>query len=151
MPPHVMERRCVGALIVRRDEGLEVLLGRRSPIREFFPNVWDLPGGHCEPDEPSERALFRELDEEIGVVPTTWRLLGELEIALEDHTESMGMHVYEVTAWLGRPHNRQLVEHSEVAWFTIDQACSLALAHPAYAALIRSLACRAPSTDCRKH
>ncbi len=42
----------------------------------------------------------------------------------------MSMHVYEVTAWLGIPRNRQLDEHSEVAWFTIDEACCLALAYP---------------------
>ena len=138
-----MERICVGALMVWRHEGLHILLGRRSAARAFYPNVWDLPGGHCEPGETAEQALVRELHEEIGVVPTTWRPLGEIGVPLEDSGESMMLHVYEVTAWTGTPHNRQPEEHDEVAWFTIDDACRLDLAHPNYPALFRRLASKA--------
>jgi hypothetical protein len=38
----------VAAVLVRDGR---VLLCHRSPGREWFPNVWDLPGGHVEADE----------------------------------------------------------------------------------------------------
>ena len=66
----------VGGLLVRRDETLRMLLGRRSETRLAYRNVWDVPGGHGEPGERAEETLIRELREEVAVVPTQWRLLG---------------------------------------------------------------------------
>ena len=51
--------------LLRRDD--RVLLCHRSPDREWFPDVWDFPGGHVEPGERPEDALVRELAEELGV------------------------------------------------------------------------------------
>ena len=47
------ERACVGAVLIRavdhgRDESALVLLGRRVANREFYPDVWDVLGGHLE-------------------------------------------------------------------------------------------------------
>lgn len=44
----------VAGLLVR---GTEVLLGHRSPGRRWYPDVWDLPGGHVE-DGELHLALF---------------------------------------------------------------------------------------------
>src|SRR5438093_3032254 len=98
-----MQQICVGALLVRRDEGLWILLGRRSVARAFFPDVWDVPGGHCEPGETPEQALFRELYEEVGVLPTAWRLLERIDVPAQASGEAMSLYFYEVTAWTGRP------------------------------------------------
>jgi len=63
----------------------------------LYPGHWALFGGHIEPGESPEQAIRRELQEEIGFVPTKLRLLdcyddqqvmryvfcGALEIALE--------------------------------------------------------------------
>lgn len=56
------DRVCVGAVLIRavdhgRDESAPVLLGRRAANREFYPDVWDVLGGHLEPGETSEQAL----------------------------------------------------------------------------------------------
>ena len=65
-------RDCVVALIIRDQR---ILLGRRSPTRDFYPNVWDLFGGHVEPGERQHEALIRELGEELDIRPTTWTYL----------------------------------------------------------------------------
>lgn len=52
-----------GALVA----GDRLLLCHRSPTRRWYPNVWDLPGGHVEAGESEPEALRRELYEEIGV------------------------------------------------------------------------------------
>jgi 8-oxo-dGTP diphosphatase len=44
-----------------------VLLCHRSPHRRWYPDVWDLPGGHVELGETPTEALKRELLEELSV------------------------------------------------------------------------------------
>ena len=137
-------RVCVGALVVQvvqEQEAPRLLLGKRARGRAYYPGVWDVPGGHCEPGEPPEQALVRELREELGVTPTAWRPLGEFRPPPGDlQAESLVLHLYVVTAWEGTPHNRQPAEHAEIAWFDLDEACGLDLAHPSYPALFRRVA-----------
>jgi len=40
-----MKQEVVGALIV---ESQKILLGKRASTRTFYPNVWDVFGGHIE-------------------------------------------------------------------------------------------------------
>ena len=120
-----MPHEVAAALIVQAGT---VLLGKRSGTRQFYPNVWDLFGGHVEPGEQADETLVRELEEELGIRPTSWTYLEKLaEPALE-----LTMHLYLVTAWTGQPVNRQPEEHSEIAWFSLEQASGLPLAHPGY-------------------
>lgn len=135
---------CVGALLIR--EG-SILLAKRAATRAWFPDVWDLPGGHCESGETCEAALTRELSEEIGVVPLAWVPLAVLQGPDAAPGDAYVLHVYAVTAWQGTPRNLLPEEHSEVAWVAIDDACRLALAHPDYPALFRQAAagCAAPA------
>jgi|SRR5687768_13215785 len=135
-----MERVCVGALMVKQDDAPYLLLSKRAAHRTFYPDVWDMPGGHCEPGETPEQTLVRELSEEIGVTPTAWHLLNEVRAELPGEEELLVLHLYAVTAWTGTPHNRMPEEHSEVAWFTVEDACDLALAHPTYQTIFRRLA-----------
>jgi len=127
---------CVGALMLRDREEPQILLGHRSPDRAFYPDVWDMPGGHCEPGEMPEQTLTRELREEIGVVPTVWRWLGDLQ-GSPDGNDTVLVHIYAVTAWVGAPVNRLPTEHTAIAWFSISDACALSLAHPDYPRLFR--------------
>lgn len=129
-------RECVAAVIV---EGQKILLGRRSAERAFYPDVWDVFGGHVEPQESCEQALLRELDEELGITPTAWAHIETLsEPDPEQHGE--GRYIfYLVSAWNGTPANRQFHEHSRIEWFSLDRAMELNLAHPAYSDLFARL------------
>ena len=99
-----------------------VLLGRRSPDRQFYPNVWDLIGGHCEDAESPEQTLVRELDEELGITPTEFREMAVLNEPDESAHGAYDYHVYLVTSWRGQLTNRQPEEHAALAWFTAAEA-----------------------------
>lgn len=134
---------CVGAVLVRRrddrgDAPPLVLLGKRDTKRASYPGVWDVLGGHLEPGETPEGALIRELREEAGVTPTEWDLLGEFREPLPSGGGSIVLHLYAVTSWTGVPRNRSPEEHSRISWFTVEEACRLALAHPSYPEILRA-------------
>ena len=130
-----MPHEIAAALIVRA--GM-VLLGRRSPEREFFPGVWDLFGGHVEPGEAHEQTFIREVQEEVGITPTQWTFLETTRSLLskgDEPTSELIAHLYLVADWTGTPVNRQPEEHSEVRWFSLEEAIHLELADPSYPAL----------------
>jgi mutator protein MutT len=122
-----MSHEMVTALIIR--SGM-ILLGHRSPGRKFFPNVWDMFGGHIEPGEDQHRALVRELQEELGITPSEWTYEETFVISLPDGEGIF--HLYRITSWSGNPANLQPEEHDAIQWFSLDQAVQLNLAHPNY-------------------
>ena len=127
---------CACAALLR---GREILLGRRSPDRPFYPGVWDLIGGHCEGRESPLQTLLRELGEELGVHPTEYELIDILD---EPNLEVHGAHeyhVFAVTAWDGEPRNLRPLEHSDIQWFSVEDAVGLELADPRYPALLRQM------------
>ncbi len=134
---------CVGALIVQQHS---LLLGHRSSTRSFYPSVWDIFGGHIEPGEQPEQTLVRELQEELGIQPTQWIHLVTLVDTIPERDEQIQCYVYLVPALVGTPVNQQPNEHITIAWFALDQALQLELAHPAYPQLFaRAFASAAPA------
>ena len=53
----------------------EILLAKRAADKRLYPNHWDLVGGHVEAGESVDAALIREVEEEVGVTPTAFRLV----------------------------------------------------------------------------
>ena len=133
-----MRHEVVAALMIR---SRRILLGRRSARRTFYPNVWDVFGGHVEPGETHEQTLVRELQEELGITPAQWTFLETIRLSLPhllqspETDEEMIVHLYLVTGWIGTPTNRQPEEHSTIGWFSLDQATQLNLADPIYPSL----------------
>ena len=110
----------VMALLRRKDR---VLLCHRSPDREWFPDVWDFPGGHVEPGEHAADALVREVHEELGVAidAPTDATFGTL-----DDRDMHGV-VWVVDSWRGEPVNCCPDEHDAIGWFTVEEARGLRL------------------------
>ena len=103
--------RCVaGALLT---DG-KVLLVRRSPAARYYPDVWDLFGGHVEAGESLDEALRREAREELGVEIASFHPLG----TVHDPVEPADITIFAVTAWRGEPANAAPDEHSEIGWFS---------------------------------
>ena len=124
-----MSHEVVAALIFQSQR---ILLGKRSATRAFYPDVWDMFGGHVEPGEGHEQTLVRELVEELGITPTQWTYLETLTLSLTEPSDQMTVHLYLVTAWTGSAANRQPEEHSAIGWFSLAQATQLHLADPVY-------------------
>ncbi len=109
-------------------DGDRILLCHRSPGRRWYPDVWDLPGGHVNDGETAGAALVRELREELGVVvaePTT-------PPVREVRTPAVHMTVWVVDSWTGTPVNTAPEEHDAIGWFDGSQVAGLRLAHDSY-------------------
>lgn len=114
--------------------GGRVLLAHRSPGRDFYPDAWDLPGGHVERGEDPRAALARELGEELGIDAS---VRGEPAGRLL--APDLVMDVWVVEDWRGDVVNRAPDEHDDLAWCGADDLEGRVLAHPDLAALLRRL------------
>jgi mutator protein MutT len=111
-----------------------VLLCHRSPHRQHYPDVWDLPGGHVEPGESPAAALARELQEELGI--NVAEPAGPPLHLI--HAETVDMQIWLIEAWTGTPVNVAPDEHDDIAWFRDTEIEDLRLAHGDYRALFAS-------------
>lgn len=127
--------KCAAGILIKNNK---ILLGKRSGDRTFYPDVWDIIGGHCKDNETPEQTVSRELKEEIGVTPVNLihvAVLHESEPAMGDYEYT----IYVVTEWIGSPQNLAPEEHSELLWVEIDEALTLNLAHPEYGKLFKKV------------
>lgn len=126
----------VGALV----ENGAVLLVHRSPARQAYPDLWDLPGGHVEASESELPALAREMYEELGVeiAAESCSRLGDLRAG--SGADAVHLGVWHIGDWVGSPTNRAPDEHDDMAWVGISELGGLPLAHGDLPALLRSLA-----------
>jgi 8-oxo-dGTP diphosphatase len=126
--------RIVAAMLLRADT---VLLCHRSVDREWYPDRWDLPGGHVEADEMPRDAVLREVQEEVGV-----RLSGPLGAhSFSRTTEEFELRVWTARSWSGSPMNCAPHEHDEIGWFTERETRPLRLADDGYRTwILRALA-----------
>src|SRR5205085_8991322 len=128
---------CVGAILLR---DAAVLLGKRAPNQQFYPNIWDVFGGHVELTEAPEQALVRELQEELEIIPIRFTKLIVLHNLRSEQLEKYEYHLYHVTQWIGTPHNALLEEHTEIRWVPLEETSQLELALAAYRPLFQRLA-----------
>jgi 8-oxo-dGTP diphosphatase len=124
--PHVV----VAGLLVRAGR---VLLVHRSPQRRWYPDCWDLPGGHVENGEPPAHALRRELHEELGIAVTA---LGEPFAHLQG--TDFRMDLWQLEQWNGEPTNREPAEHDALAWLDDQEMTGLRLADRRLPQLVRA-------------
>lgn len=124
------------ALLIRSDG--KVLLGLRSAAKAKWSNHWDAIGGHVETNETLEAALIRELQEEIGIIPTDFRRVAALREKSAIDEESRLHYIFIVRDWEGEPSLRN-DEHSEIQWFSLEEMRSLTnITYSEYLALVES-------------
>lgn len=91
----------VAGAVIRHEQ---VLIARR-PTHLHQGGLWEFPGGKVESGETLERALRRELREELGIEVTASRPLIRVRHAYPD--KAVELDVYKVTAFSGEPEGRE--------------------------------------------
>jgi 8-oxo-dGTP diphosphatase len=86
-------------------------LAARRPEGKPQARFWEFPGGKVEPGESLERALARELDEELGIAPTEMAFWREARHAYP-HLR-VRLHFFHVYGFTGRVVPR---EGHELRW-----------------------------------
>jgi len=110
--------------VIARDG--RVLLGKRTSTTRFA-GMWDAFGGHLVPCEEPATALVREIEEELGIRVSGPRFLGIYEDVDPTSKEVFRHYLFFVTRWQGEPRIAN-EEHSEIRWFTPEEADALNLA-----------------------
>jgi 8-oxo-dGTP diphosphatase len=102
-----------------------VLLAQR-PEGKAMAGLWEFPGGKAEPGESPERALCRELGEELGIV-VVQDALRPLTFASHTYVEQ-GFHLlmplFECREWQGVPQGN---EDQALAWVTAEELSKYAM------------------------
>ena len=122
----------VAAAVILRADGAFLLAKR--PHGKVYAGWWEFPGGKVEAGEPAERALSRELHEELGIeVRRAWPWL--TRVFTYPHA-TVRLNFFRVTEWEGDPRPR---EGQDLAWQRLGDPL-LEPMLPANAPIIASLA-----------
>lgn len=108
----------VVAAVVQR--GPDYLVCQR-PLNKRHGNLWEFPGGKCEPGESDAAALHRELREELGVSITS---VGAELFAIEDPESPFTIAFIPVTI-NGEP---SCLEHSALTWAPVATLLNIPMA-----------------------
>ncbi|BCL72078.1 putative Nudix hydrolase [Vibrio nigripulchritudo MADA3029] len=104
---------CVSFIILK---GSQVLLERRSKLKETDPGLIAIPGGHMEESETQAQALFREVEEELNVIPSEYRYL----CSLYNPTQELQLiHYFIINSWKGE---MKAKEADEIQWYSLESA-----------------------------
>ncbi len=79
-PDHPLKPAAVLVGLVERDEGVTLLLTRRTDHLEHHPGQVSFPGGHVDPgDEDATATALRETEEEVGITREHIDVIGRLD------------------------------------------------------------------------
>ena len=101
---------CVSFILVKDEQ---VLLETRAKDKATDPGVVAIPGGHLELDETQQQALYRELKEELNIIPQSFVYLCSLYHPTT--TELQLLHYYVIPKWDGEI---ECYEAESVAWYS---------------------------------
>ena len=86
-----------------------------------FKDGWEFPGGKIEPGETPEKAIVREIQEEMGATIQPEKLVTTVEC---DYPKfHLTMHCYLCSVVEGK---LKLLEHEDAKWLTLDNLDSVA-------------------------
>ncbi len=119
----------VRAHLVKDGRVLMALSTRRS--------IWTTFGGKVEPDETPDDTLYRELQEELGIRPTSYHRLRDRDHAWDGARARIAVFV--VTDWDGAAQNLARHEHAAIQWFNADEIASLLMTEEARGELLAFL------------
>jgi len=110
------------SIIFVNDAGQVLLLLRDDNPAIPYPNMWDLPGGHVEPDETPRECIVREMREEMGLELTDFEPASVMEFS--DRFE----HTFWTRANL-QIDEINLTEGQRLQWFSREEIRQMELAY----------------------
>ncbi|PIZ61953.1 hypothetical protein COY17_03305 [Candidatus Saccharibacteria bacterium CG_4_10_14_0_2_um_filter_52_9] len=119
--------------IMVEDEAGNILLQKRTPDSELYPDRWDnSAAGHVDVDESYETAAKRELAEEIGLENVELEEIGYYRHIgnFEDRKLNRFSRVFKVVVPKETKFILQPDEVASVRWFDVDEAKELVVSHP---------------------
>ena len=113
--------RIVVAGIICKDN--QILLLQRPENEEFYPGIWELPGGTRNFNEKSIDALIREVREETALDITSMKTISTFDYILEKHDQTVDTTQINFLATMKSPlqEPRVSLEHKEIKWFTLKE------------------------------
>lgn len=88
------------------------LLIKRSSSSEFFPGLWDFPGGKIKSGEDIKEALIREVKEETSLKITPNEKVGDFNYT--ENNTPIHFQIFSVKSFFGDVKLSQ--DHSEFVW-----------------------------------
>ena len=108
-------------MLLRRPDGNYLFIKRTELLQNETTQSWDIPGGRIDADEPLDKALAREVQEEIGIVMSgSPRLINAQDIFVP----AKDLHVVRLTYLLEfEPTEITLSdEHQNYRWLPFTEA-----------------------------
>ena len=99
----------VAAAVIQRADGAFLLAQR--PQGKVYAGYWEFPGGKIEPGEPADKALARELHEELGI--DIGRAYPWITRVYTYPHGTVRLNFFRVQEWNGEPHPR---EDQAISW-----------------------------------
>jgi 8-oxo-dGTP diphosphatase len=125
------ERQRIAAYGIVRDDADRLLLARAAPLLSLHGR-WFLPGGGVQHGESPPDSLRREIAEESGLAIVPGELLDVLS-DVRTIPDGTSLHtvrlIYLVESWHGTLRPEADGTTDAVAWFSLDEAGGLPLAH----------------------
>lgn len=102
----------VAAGVILRNDSVFIALRQSN---QHQGDLWEFPGGKCEPSEAVDVALVRELKEECGISVTEYSFFKAISHDYGD--KQVELHFYKVTGFKDEPMGK---EGQEVRWVTVS-------------------------------
>jgi isopentenyldiphosphate isomerase len=106
-------------VLIRNKQG-KILLQKRSPTKDLYPNCWDLSvGGHVNWGQSYKEAAQKEIKEEVGVNTNLKDLVFKGEVLVRLPNSNEFFHVFEYTLKSNDVIVLAKDEISKIKWMTI--------------------------------
>lgn len=103
------------AIAILKNENGEILLCKRTPLTTF-PNKWEFPGGKSEVNELPIQTLYREIYEELSIIPDNPELYHSTTYSYPNSI-SVQLSFFMISSWQGTLQNNIW---SEIQWVSIN-------------------------------